>query len=179
MSDIFSKASPAPKSEWETSKGINELFITAIGYIDDNHQNVLWYSGNVATIKYKNYTFNLGAQGEVIAKYYDMDSRNMDAKVLAEVIDRHNTGEFFKRLDYYIDSDEGIQTACNYCQLEVDSENWFEVFMIGPDRNDIDIPDNAGVLESIMFQDAITEIIEKMDEWIVWNKKMQDIVRVE
>ena len=140
-----------------------------IDFIDSSHLNKLWYAGNVAAISYLGYKFIISTRGEVRANLLTGPAVEMESKVIQSVVDRDESGEFLKRMHSLIEDDDDLENTEN---LEVFDENWLEVQIIDGNGNNVDIPDNAGVLEAETIVDAVSEVLTSIDDWLdLINKK--------
>lgn len=135
--------------EQEQKFGV-EIEITDI--IDKDHLDCVWYGGEVGKIKYKGYTIVISAYGDVriYGKIKGID---------VSVVDKGNYGRayqdlavefgvddeiFYELVEGYPDSFKGDEN--NY--LELDDNNWFEVDLISPEGEWIDLCGADNVLEN-------------------------------
>ena len=124
----------------------------------------LWYGGEVAVIRYKQYKFLLSATGDVYANLMDKAD---DSRSLFYVKDKNNGGFLADELIPYIKTDTELYAAmCGTHKrylLELDYNNWWECFLVDPEGNFHDL---MMALDSDGVFDAVAEILAEMDEII-------------
>ena len=130
--------------------------------IDDEHQDSLWYGGRIAEIKYKGYTFIVGAYGDVVATLWGRNNDGSDYE-LAYVKDKNNAGRFYEEMSPYIKSDVDIGRKEAEGKLVLDNNNWFEVLIDGPDGEQYDL---GWVCDDFTYDSAIQEVIDNMENTI-------------
>lgn len=130
--------------------------------IDDEHQDSLWYGGRIAEIKYKGYTFIVGAYGDVIATLWGRNNDGSDYE-LAYVKDKNNAGRFYEEMSPYIKSDVDLGRKEAEGNLLLDNNNWFEVLIDGPDGEQYDL---GWVCDDFTYDSAIQEVLDNMDDVI-------------
>ena len=129
-----------------------------------NQYSSLWYGGEIATIRYKGWKFELYACGDVRAVL----SRKSDPEnELFYVKDKNNAGQLGEELQPYIETDKALYAAINgqhrKYRLELLNNNWYECFAIDPHGQFYDL---MWALDSDHAIEAIAEIIDGMDEVI-------------
>lgn len=137
--------------------------------IEADKQDSLWYGGTCATLKCKNFTFTLGARGDVECSLFDKDGNCLES-----VKDRRNGGGFYE-LSYYLHSDEDVRNAENtvllneFEKLFIESINLMD-FELGKDEDGFLLIDHQGAylggLNKDRFKSA-EDIIERLD--VYWN----------
>jgi len=121
--------------------------------IDEDHKDPLWYGGRVAEVRYKGYTFVLGAYGDVIATLLTEDGE-------VYVKDKNNAGLFYDEMHPYIKSDRELYSLESDGRLTLDYNNWFEVVVIDSKGEQHDL---GWVCDSFNYEDAVQEIFDLMD----------------
>lgn len=139
--------------------------ISLFDFIDMEHQNSLWYGGEVATVKYGEYRFYLWANGDVRATL--LDEHN---DILDEVKDKNNMGEFYGIMRQFIPNDEALSVHLRDLSLVLENNNWWEIFMDAPNGGMIDLGD-AAVANSDKLLEVINEIIENIPQYIKWAEE--------
>lgn len=122
--------------------------------IDEDHKDPLWYGGRVCEIKYKGYTFILGAYGDVVATLL----LGKDNEVYVK--DKYNAGRFREEMSPYIKSDYEISKLESDGTLTLDNNNWFEVLIDDPNGGQHDL---GWLTDSFAYDESVEEIIENMD----------------
>lgn len=131
----------------------------SVGYfIDLNHRYHYWYGGDVAEIKYKEYTFSVSAIGDVIANLTD----NIGDEI-ARVKDKGNNGVFYDEMRSYITGDEQLMQFIAEERLIFDYNNWWECFVTLPSGEFIDL---MWALDGNKIDEAVKEVLEEMDQVI-------------
>ncbi len=129
-----------------------------------NQYSSLWYGGEIANIRYKGWTFELYACGDV---YADLYRKGDPEEWLLYVKDKNNAGQLGKELQPYIKTDKALYAAINgqhsKYRLELLNNNWYECFAIDPCGHFYDL---MWALDSDHAIEAIAEIIDGMDEVI-------------
>ena len=126
--------------------------------IDDEHQDSLWYGGRIAEIKYKGYTFIVGAYGDVRATLLDENENE-----IAYVRDKCNSGRFYEEMSPYIKSDVDLGRKEAEGKLSLENNNWFEVLIDGADGEQYDL---GWVTADFSYDSAIQEVLDNMDDVI-------------
>lgn len=110
--------------------------ITITDLIDKDHLNCVWYGGEVGTIKTPNgYTITIGAYGD-IRLYGFINSEPIDIK------DKSNSGSVYREIGDKVDDKrlhKLFESDKEYDYLEYSNNNWFEVDLISPDGEWIDL----------------------------------------
>lgn len=148
-----------------------EIEITQL--IDKDHLDCIWYGGEVGRIRYKGYSIVISAYGE-IRIYGTINGQYVD------VVDKNNYGRIYEALaiEYGID-DDSLYSLLKDCPnsfkgnennyLEYGYNNWFEVDLISPDGEWIDLCGADNVLENNLldcFED-VEEYFFYVDEEII------------
>lgn len=131
-------------------------------FIDIDHQDSLWYGGSVAEIKYKGYTFDISATGDVYATLL-----NSDGEEIAYVKDKNNSAAFYGEMQSYIKNDKQLYKAQNSGRLILDHSNWWECFLTLPNGTFVDMMLS---LDASTISEAIEEVAATMDEIISWQE---------
>lgn len=126
--------------------------------IDKDHKNVLWYSGDVATIEHAHSTLTLRANGDVDLTY----EYNPNADPI-RVRDRECQNVFFEKMKNYIPNDtilnallqENAEDPDKPHPLHITDNNWWEVFIDNDGEEQTSI-----VLNSDCYDDALDEMIQ-------------------
>ena len=149
--------------EEEEKSGVK---ITIKQFIDKNHLDCIWYGGEVASISYKGYTITIGAYGDII----------LDGRVNGRdfyVKDKENAGWVYNELGSELD-DERFYALAD-CEpkpgddfIDIVSSNWFEVNLIDPDGNWIDLGFFENVLQNNLLDNlhGVSEYTDMVDEYI-------------
>lgn len=135
-------------------------------FIDKDHLDCIWYGGEVATIKYRGYTITIGAYGDII----------LDGRVNGEDIyikDRDNAGGVYNELGWELDDERFYSFVdCEHGEdddfIDIIDSNWFEVDLIDPDGNWIDLGGMDNVLDNNLLDNlrGINEYFPLVDEYI-------------
>lgn len=105
--------------------------------IDKDHLDCVWYGGEVGTIKTSDgYTLSIGAYGD-IRMHGVIDGEYFDIK------DKNNTGYVYEEIGYKVD-DSKLHQLLNECgdngdYLDYEDNNWFEVNVISPKGQFVDL----------------------------------------
>lgn len=135
--------------EQEKKFGV-EIEITQL--IDKDHLDCVWYGGEVGRIKYKGYSIVISAYGD-IRIYGKIKGQDVS------VVDKGNYGRAYQDLaiDYGVDDDLLYALMKDYSDsfkgdednyLEFENNNWFEVDLISPEGEWIDLCGADNVLEN-------------------------------
>ena len=124
--------------------------------IDKDHLNCVWYGGDVGAIKYKGCTFVIRAAGDI----------RLHGRIKGEtidIVDKSNSGRVYDELGSRL-TDKEFEKLLNSedednC-LIYGNNNWFEVDMILPDGQYVDLSFGDNVLD-----DNILEAFEDVDEY--------------
>lgn len=139
-----------------------EIEITDI--IDKDHLDCTWYGGEVGTIEYKGYIITIGAYGDIRlgglingTEVYVKDKRNGGAAY--EELGCELTDDDLHRL---LNSDD----ENNYLTFE--NSNWFEVDLISPEGDFIDLCYADNVLENNLLEcfSSVEDYFEYVDDEI-------------
>lgn len=137
-----------------------------IGEIDLQYQHHLWYSGEVARITYKGYTFVITAAGDVRVNYYDKPYEdengnvNYKANCLEYVKDKGNNNGFWAAMCHHLKNDDELFKAIREKRLEILDSNSFEYYVLDSDGYEVCSGD---VLDAELFTDAIEETLWYLD----------------
>lgn len=132
--------------------------LTVDYFIDINHLYHYWYGGDVAKIKYKDYTFTISANGDVFASLIDENGEE-----IARVKDKGNHGVFYDRMRSIINNDEQLTALIAQDRILFDFNNWWECFITLPNGEFVDI---MWDLDGYRIDEAIIEVLESMDQVI-------------
>ena len=145
-----------PKIKEEEEK--HNVKIEILQNIDDKHQNHLWYGGDVGTITTEDgYKLVISASGDVI----------MDGIINGDdfyVKDKNNAGWLYNEIGSKIDDDELKDLiSSNYEDdknnyIDITNNNWFEVNLITPDGEFVDLSFMDNVLDDDYLLNCFTEI---------------------
>lgn len=133
------------------------------GLIDKDHLNCLWYGGRVGSIEYKGYKIVIGAYGDIriSGKIYGVD---IDFK------DKSNSGAAWPDIgiEYDIDDDKlySLIDGDENNFLSFENNNWFEVDLISPDGEWIDLCGADNVLDDDLL-DCFADVSEYF-EYVDW-----------
>ena len=111
--------------------------------IDKDHLDCTWYGGEVATILYEGYTITIGAYG-------DIPLNGIINREEIYIKDKNNGGEVYHELGRKL-NDETLHELLNSedenNQLCFENSNWFEVDLISPNGEWIDLCSADNVLD--------------------------------
>lgn len=118
--------------------------ITITDLIDKDHLNCIWYGGEVGIIETPSgYTITIGAYGD-IRLYGFINSEPIDIK------DKSNSGSVYHEIGNKV-NDKLLHKLLWYDKennyLEYENNNWFEVDLISPDGELIDLCYTDNVLD--------------------------------
>jgi len=123
----------------------------------------LWYGGNVVDIKYKGYTFQIEAVGDV---YVDLYSAR-GGKHKCYVKDKNNGGNLISEMFSYFRSDKVLHNTLSdepkRYRLEMQHGNWWECFVTDPAGRFHDL---LWALDEDNLFKAIGEVLAGLDEII-------------
>ena len=136
--------------------------LEVLEFIDIEHQNNLWYGGNVAEIKYKGYRLAIAAVGDVKVEVADENDN-----YVGYVKDKNNAGIFYKEFRNFIRDDKHLVKLIADNHIIFENNNWWECFMYLPDGTFVDM---MMALESDLLSEAILEVADSMDEIIEYGK---------
>ena len=129
-----------------------------------NQYSSLWYGGEIASVCYKGWRFDIEACGDVCAYLYR--KVNSDDQILY-VKDKNNAGRLGEELQQYIKTDKALYAAINgkhsKYELELGNNNWYECFVTDPQGEFYDL---MWALDSDDALESIAEVIAGMDEVI-------------
>ena len=131
----------------------NEVKVTIIDLIDDQHKSHYWYGGQCAKIEYKGYTFSIEAVGDV---YWYC---NKDGDISDCYKDKNNSGRFYGEMSYYYKNDDELYEAIDKGELVFDYNNWWECFVY--DKNG-EFHDLMWDLDASNLDEAIEEVKENI-----------------
>lgn len=135
--------------------------------IEADKQDSLWYGGTCATLKCKNFTFTLGARGDVECSLFDKDGNCLES-----VKDRRNGGGFYE-LSHYLHSDEDVRNAEQEegpYSLEFRHNNWWECWIDTTDKKFNENYDDFWNVEESYFYRALADCIYVLCEHAVKKK---------
>ena len=133
-----------------------------LDFIDTEHQNNLWYGGDVAEIKYKGYRLVIAAIGDVRAEVADENDN-----YVGYVKDKNNAGIFYSEFRNFIRNDRHLSKLCSENHIIFENNNWWECFLYLPDGR---FKDMMMALESDWISEAILEVADSMDEILEYGK---------
>lgn len=136
--------------------------LEVLEFIDIEHQNNLWYGGNVAEIKYKGYRLVIAAVGDVKVEVADENDN-----YVGYVKDKNNAGIFYKEFRHFIRDDKHLVKLIADNHIIFENNNWWECFMYLPDGTFVDM---MMALESDLLSEAILEVADSMDEILEYGK---------
>lgn len=136
--------------------------LEVLDFIDIEHQNNLWYGGNVAEIKYKGYRLVIASVGDVKVEVADENDN-----YVGYVKDKNNAGIFYSEFRSFIRNDRHLVKLIAENHIIFENNNWWECFMYLPDGTFVDM---MMVLESDLILEAILEVADSMDEIIEYGK---------
>lgn len=136
--------------------------------IDKDHLDCTWYGGEVATIQYEGYIITIGAYGDI----------RLGGVINGEEIyvnDKNNGGEVYHELGRKLNDDQlysllHSEDENNYLCFE--NNNWFEVDLISPSDEWIDLcfADNVlddNLLDCLMDISSYFEYVEMAKKGLV------------
>ena len=144
-----------PKIKEEEEK--HNVKIEILQNIDDKHQNHLWYGGDVGTITTEDgYKLVISASGDVI----------MDGIINGDdfyVKDKNNAGWLYNEIGIKIDDDElkdliSLNGHDKNNHIDIINNNWFEVNLITPDGEFVDLSFMDNILDDDYLLNCFTEI---------------------
>lgn len=160
MTDIELSKKLAEIKKQEEKYGV-EIEISQ--FIDKDHLDCLWYGGEVGTIKLQNgYIITIGAYGDIFLSGY-IDGSYIYIK------DKSNNGNVYSELGHLLDDRELhklLESDATNNRLVLDNNNWFEVDLISPKGEWIDLCGADNVLEDNLL-DCFTDI-ETYFEYVKW-----------
>ena len=128
------------------------------------HYHSLWYGGEVGVIHYKDWMFQIYANGDIFANLYDMMN---GCRHLEYVKDKGNRGEFGMVMNRYFPNDRQLIKALSYrhrrYRLDMDDNNWWECFAIDSRGYRYDM---MWDLDSWDLFSAAAEILHNADQFI-------------
>ena len=142
------------------------------GLIDKDHLDCLWYGGQVGSIEYKGYKIVIGAYGDIriSGRIYGVD---IDFK------DKSNSGAAYPdiAIEYDIDDDKLHDISKVFSEgdehnyLIFKNNNWFEVDLISPSGEWIDLCDSDNVLDDNLL-DCFADVSEYFEyvDWAINNE---------
>ena len=134
-----------------------------------NQYSSLWYGGEIASIYYKGWRFDIEACGDVYA--YLFRKGDPDDQLLY-VKDKNNAGRLGEELQQYIKTDKALYAAINgkhsKYELELGDNNWYECFVTDPQG---EFHDLMWALDSDDALESVAEVIAGMDEVIADAEK--------
>ena len=122
----------------------------------------IWYGGFLASVTSGESEFSLYANGDVRAYLVDKPTN----ETIVYVKDKSNSGRFGEEMSQYIKNDthlmEIIKQEDPIYNLEMDNNNWFEVFL---DKLNGEETNESFVSECDNIFEAIAEIVENIEKW--------------
>lgn len=140
----------------ENGVDVSQMEVHVLQFIDEKHQDCLWFGGQVASVEYKGFLFSLEARGDVIGSL--LDEKN---NVIDYVRDKNNLGYFFGQMGDNLADDEALHAALRDGSLVLENNNWFEIFVMGPDGIWLD---ETWVSNSDGLGESLVEMVETMDD---------------
>lgn len=145
--------------------------IEVVENIRKKQYSSLWYGGTAAYIRYKGWTFEVSACGDVFA---ELTMRGYPDDALLYVKDKNNAGSLGEALRPYLATDKALNAAlCHkhpHYRLFMDSNNWWECFVTDPQGGFHDLmwsldSDHilAGMAEVIFWMDKVIREIDTID----------------
>ena len=128
-------------------------------YIDFDHQCCLWYSGDVASVKYGAFTFRICTNGNVC---FD---GNFDNGQSVRIEDKGNHGTFYNVLHNLIPDDQALANYQYNHPAAFADTNYFEAFVTTDSGKEFT---NSFELDSVLLCNAIQEVVENADKYIHW-----------
>ena len=122
----------------------NGISVEVTDYIDDRHQDCLWYYGECAYFKYGDYDVSIVANGDIVATLLDENDNEL------EWVSRAGYREFYGAMSPYIKDDTQLYDFIDDGSLVLDNNNWWEMFVY-KDGYDVffDVLDSGSLLEAI------------------------------
>ena len=133
--------------------------------IDKDHLDCTWYGGEVATIQYEGYIITIGAYGDI----------RLSGTINGEEIyinDKNNGGEVYNELGRKLNDetlDELLESEDENNYLCFQNNNWFEVDLISPNGEWIDLCSADNVLDDNLLDCLMN--ISYYFEYVEWAKK--------
>lgn len=150
-----------------------ELFGCKVSFeqrVYSDKQNSLWYGGEVITLHKEGFKFHIDANGDVRGWLWRCKEGESPTQVFY-IKDKHRGGDFGKEMSTYIDNDKELYKLCDTdgelkkgaytYTLELDNNNWWEVFVTTPDGKWHDL---MYALESGEIKDAVIEMLDCIPE---------------
>lgn len=156
---------------------IGDLQIEFIENVYENKKDVLWYGGLVCEISYKDISFQIEANGDVIGTIYK------DGEELISFKDKYNNGEFRYVLDSYlpeVETDIQIHSLidCELTESEIKEKkltaivlydnNWWEVSVYKNNSKEMEYVDSFVIDFSDDIYECIDYIVNEKDN--LYNK---------
>ena len=136
---------------------------------ENDRQMHYWYGGTVATLidMETNESYYLVANGDVRATYFDENGNEA-----AFVKDKNNRALFYSQMADFIDDDKQLDQLIENGyeginpRLEIDNNNWFEIFSDYEDKSNFE-----EVIDADLYLDALEEALDiitsfKMDFYV-------------
>lgn len=142
---------------WIAYNNPDSMKVEIKSFIDKEHQSHYWYGGECATIKYKGYTAEICALGDVCVDY------EPNGIYKTHVKDKCNSGSFYDILRSYIPNDKELYRMIYNYEMEFKYGNWWECLIVDKDGNYHEVD---WILESDYLCDAIEEVKAALDELI-------------
>ena len=130
----------------------NDIDVTVTQWIDDKHQDSLWYDGTCAKFSYDNCDVYIVANGYIDATLLDTNDN-----IISETVGH----DFYGDMSPYIENDIQLHDFIEDELLVLENNNWWEMFI------DIDGDEyTSDVLGSVLLVDAIDEATANFYDYI-------------
>lgn len=136
--------------------------INIVDIIDKDHLDCTWYGGELGVIEYKGYKIVIGAYGDIRLDGYINGS-------YVHIKDKNNNGNVYSELGHVLD-DDGLYRLLDSDEdknrLEFEDNNWFEVDLISPDGDWIDLCGSDNVLDGNLLDcfSSVKDYFDYVDE---------------
>lgn len=138
------------------------LVIKNDAIIDNDHLNVVWYGGGIATLMYQNYALEIVASGEVciVGEIGDSDFRYQnkmgDGAYAMNACDSLRTT--FK-------SDKEFEKALDEGKISYQDNSWFEYFVYNDDDEVVaDEVEDSESLADVLSEGNIKTLVDWLEE---------------
>ena len=130
--------------------------------IEDGKCDCLWYGADLATIRYRGYSFIISAVGEVRAL---LCSKN-DFHEIARVKDKSCAGRFMDEFKGYIENDKILKDILQgnhpKYKMDITEDNWLELSVITPSNEFYNYAENIDSSNVLKATVDTLEIIEEI-----------------
>lgn len=131
-------------------------------------QHHLWHSGEVLSILYGGYIFELCACGDIKVDLLTKD-RPKDNCVVESVRDKSNNGNFVAAMKSRLKNDDTLSEVLTHShslyELDIYESNWWEAMLV----KDGEYTQISDVLDADLLEDALVELLKEADELIRFN----------